>query len=172
MSVVLLIGMLIHEPLLVLSKDKVGFFGAFSSRADVAAMNWIKENTPPETRVLNHPGPHEADWVPVISERDSIYFRPQPFFRGTEAIEAEQQALLPFWKDPADPANAALLANAGVSYVIVPQIVTDPTSIETMFRWRAPFTELTAMDSQVSDAPYLELVFDDAGAQVYQLKQD
>jgi hypothetical protein len=171
-SVLLLIGMVIHEPLLLLSKDKIGFFGAFSSRADIAAMNWLKDNTPPETRVLNHPGPHEADWVPVISERDSIYFRPQPFFRGAEASEAEQQTLLAFWQDPADPANAALLTDAGVSYVIVPQIVTNPASIESMFRWRAPFTELTEMDSQVAEAPYLELVFDESGAQVYQLKQD
>lgn len=57
--------------------------------------------------------------------------------------------------------------------MIVPQIVTDPNSIETMYRWRAPFTEAFAEEftdrSQVSDAPYLELVYDQDGAQVYQV---
>jgi hypothetical protein len=36
-----------------------------------------------------------------------------------------------------------------------------------MFRWRAPFGELVEMQSRVADAPYLELLFDSDGAQVY-----
>jgi hypothetical protein len=133
-------------------------------------MDWLRENTPPNARILNHPGPHEADWVPVIAERDAIFYRPQPFFSGTEASEAEQERLRVFWNDPADPAHEALLREAGVEYVIVPQIVTCPECIEQMWRWRAPFTEATVMESAVSDAPYLELVFDEDGAQVYQLR--
>ncbi|HLU08385.1 MAG TPA: hypothetical protein VK003_01855, partial [Oceanobacillus sp.] len=120
-------------------------------------------------RVLNHPGPHEGDWVPVISERDSVYYRQQPLFRGNEASLAEQERMRQFWEDPANPDNAELLAQAGIDYVIVPQIVTDPESINEMFRWRAPFTEAIEMRSSVSDAPYLELLFDADGAQVYQL---
>ena len=75
-----------------------------------------KANSAPDARVLNYPGPHEADWVPVIAERDSIYFRPQPFFRGTEDVEAEQERLLAFWEDPSDPANAALLDSADAAF--------------------------------------------------------
>jgi hypothetical protein len=168
-GVALLLG-LFHPPILAWSKAAgVGFFGAFSSAADVEAMLWLKANTPPDARILNYPAPHEADWAPVIAERDTVYFRPQPFFRGTEAIEAEQARLLTFWSDPADPAHADLLAAAGIDYIIVPQIVTDPTSIESMWRWREPFT--VEMASSVADAPYLELVFDRDGAQVYALQE-
>lgn len=163
-------AMIFPQQVLALSKGRVGFYGAFSSAADVRAMDWLRENTPADARVLNHPGPHEADWVPVIAERDTIFYRPQPFFSGTEASEAEQAQFLAFWNDPADPAHEALLREAGVEYVIVPQVVTCPECIETMWRWRAPFTEQTVMQSSVSDAAYLELVFDEDGAQVYQLR--
>jgi hypothetical protein len=156
-----------HEEILALSKGRISFYGAFSSHDDVAAMDWLRTNTPTDARVLNHPGPHEADWVPVISERDSVYYRPQPFFQGTEASAAEQETLLAFWENPADTANATLLSEAGIDYVIVPQIVTNPASMEAMFRWRPPFTDQVTMQSAVSDAPYLDLVFDQNGAQVY-----
>lgn len=164
-----LVALVFSSQLLSLTKGLVGFYGAFSSESDVQAMEWLKVNSAADARILNHPGPHEADWVPVVSERDSVYYRPQPFFQGDEASLEEQERLRAFWEDPASPANAALLADAGIDYVIVPQIVTNPQSIETMFRWRPPFTEATAMRSSVADAPYLELVFDADGAQVYQL---
>ncbi|MFN8527922.1 MAG: hypothetical protein U0670_04860 [Anaerolineae bacterium] len=163
------VGALLNQPLLAASKGVIGFYGAFSSHADVAAMEWIKANTPTDARILNYPAPHEADWAPVISERDTVYFRPQPFFRGTEAIEAEQAALQAFWINPADPANETLLRDHGIDYVLVPQVVGDPTSLDTLFRWRAPFTLETPAQSAVSDAPYLSLVFDESGAQVYAL---
>jgi hypothetical protein len=159
-----------HQPLLAASKGRIGFFGAFSSHADVRAMNWLRENAPQDARILNHPAPHEADWVAVISERDAVYFRPQPFFRGTESIEAEQAALRAFWENPADPAHEALLRDAGIAYVIVPQVIGSPASFETLFRWRRPFTDDYPMQSAVSDAPFLELVYDDDGAQVYQVR--
>ena len=80
--------------------------------------------------------------MPVISERDSVYFRPQPFFQGTAHAEAEQQAMLAFWQNPADPANAALLRDANISYVIVPQIIGNPASFETMVRWHPPLDDV------------------------------
>ena len=119
--------------------------------------------------MLNYPAPHEGDWVPVISERDSVYFRPQPFFRGTEAVEAEQAALLAFWRNPADPANADLLRQHNIRYVIVPQLIANPASIETMVRWRVPLETVEAQ-SQVSAAPYLEQVFEQNGASVWAVK--
>ena len=167
LMVVGLAATVFHEGILAWSKGRVTFYGAFSSRDDVAAMDWLRLNTPADARILNHPGPHEADWVPVISERDSVYYRPQPFFQGTEASAAEQAELLAFWENPADTGNAALLSEAGIDYVIVPQIVTNPASMAEMFRWRPPFTDEVSMQSAVADAPYLSLVFDQNGAQVY-----
>lgn len=167
--VLALLGGVFSREVLALSKGRVGFFGAFASAVDVAAMEWLKANTPEEAFILNHPGPHEGDWVPVIAERRAVYFRPQPFFSGTDAIEAQQAALMPFWQNPADPANADRLREAGITYVIVPQIVTDPASLETMFRWRPPIADMVQPAAPVSQAPYLELAFEQDGAQVYRL---
>jgi hypothetical protein len=138
-------------------------------------MEWLKTNTPPDALILNQPGPHEADWAPVIAERETIYFRPQPFFRdggsgevGTvDVFSPTQERLLAFWRDPVDVTNAALLAEAGVDYVLVPQLVGNPASFETMFRWRPSFIDARPMLSCVCDAPYLRLEFDRDGAQVY-----
>jgi len=173
--VVILAGIVLSPQLLAFSKGRVGFYGAFSSAADVKAMEWIKHNTPEDARVLNFPGTqkdnsHESDWVPVIAERDTVYYRWQPFFRNNEASLAEQDRLRAFWEDPANPAQAELLRSAKIKYVIVPQLVTHPASIDTMFRWNKPFTELVQMRSLVSAAPYLQLVFDSDGAQVYEVK--
>ncbi len=165
----LALALVFSGPLLRLSKGVLGFYGAFSSHADVQAMEWLRAHTPPDARVLNHPGPHEADWAPIIAERDTVYFRPQPFFRHTEAVEAEQAALLDFWEDPADPGNAALLRAHGVDYVLVPQVLTNPDALAEMWRWRAPFTRTVLMRSAVADAPYLRLVVDFDGAQVYEV---
>lgn len=159
-----------NTQILAFSKGRVAFFGAFSSVADVEAMTWLKDNTPADARVLNHPGPHEGDWVPVISERETVFYRWQPFFRGTEESLAEQDRFLAFWRDPSAATNVDLLREAGVDYVIVPQIITDPASLETAFRWRPPLTEVT-LAGGIPDGvpPYLELVFDREGAQVYRV---
>ncbi|MBW4437300.1 MAG: hypothetical protein KME04_09215 [Pleurocapsa minor GSE-CHR-MK-17-07R] len=167
---VALIGAIVFAPtVLSVSKNLVGFYGAFSSEADVQAFEWLRANTPEDARVLNYSAPHEADWAPVIAERDTIFYRPQPFFAGDEASLAEQERLRAFWQDPANPANEALLREANVSYVVVPQIVANPDAFATMWRWRGPFLEETV--SSVADAAYLTQVFDADGAAVYQLAQ-
>jgi len=173
--VLTLLAIILSPQLLAFSKGLIGFYGAFSSADDVKAMQWIKQNTPPDARILNFPGTQkdnsqESDWVPVIAERDSVYYRWQPFFRNNEASIAEQDRLRAFWENPANPAQADLLRSAKIGYVIVPQLVTNPASIDTMFRWHVPFTDLIHMQSAVSAAPYLQLVFDSNGAQVYQMK--
>lgn len=159
------------DPLLELSKDSpLRLYGAFSSAADVKAMEWLRHHTPPDTRVLNHPGPHEADWAPVISERNTVFFRPQPFFQNTGAVEDQQETLRAFWQNPADPKNAELLAACGVQYVLVPQVFGSPDSLDNMLRWRPPLDEAASyLDSPVSAAPYLRLVYDRDGAQVYEV---
>ena len=171
----LALALLLRESLLRASRGVVGVYGAFSSAADVAAMEWLKTFSEPDALILNHPGPHEADWAPVISERETIYFRPQPFFRdngsgetGTiDALSPTQERLLAFWRDPADPAHAALLREAGIDYVLVPQLVTQPDA-EGLYRWREGFIDaLVTPASCVCDAPYLTRVFAQAGAEVY-----
>jgi hypothetical protein len=169
-AAVLVAGIVYFHPLLEASKDVVNFYGAFSSQADVHAMEWLRDNTPADARVLNHPGPQEGDWAPVISERDTIYYRPQPFFQGDELSQAEQVALRAFWRDPSNPANAALLADFRVQYVLVPQVFGNPDSLDDALRWRSPIPEAASyLETPVSAAPYLRLVYDNDGAQVYRL---
>lgn len=171
-----LIAGVFNTQILALSKGRITFFGAFASHADVAAMTWLRENSAPDAYVLNFPPPQEGDWVPVIAERRSVYYRPQPFFDVPDVQNpldetAEQLALRAFWENPSDPAHAALLASFGVDYVIVPQVVGNPASFAQHYRWRTPFTELIDMQSAVADAPYLSRVFDADGAQVYALTE-
>jgi hypothetical protein len=163
-------SVIFFSDLLAASKDYGDFYGTFSSAADVDAMTWLRDNTPEDVRVLNHPGPHEGDWAPVISERDTIYFRLQPFFQHTEDAAAEQEAFRAFWTDPADPALADMLRAAGVRYVLVPQVFGNPASFEDMIRWRRPLPEAQAyLENPVSKAPYLGLVYDKNGARVYEV---
>ncbi|NLF74446.1 MAG: hypothetical protein GX573_02015 [Chloroflexi bacterium] len=165
-------GVVFFEPVLEASKERLSFYGAFSSAADVDAMTWLRDNAPVGARVLNHPGPHEADWAPVISERDTVYFRPQPFFRHTEGAEAEQAAFRAFWLDPDnDEANYLdLFIERGVRYVLVPQVFGEPERFEDMIRWRPPLDEAAAYRAEgIESVPYLRLVYDDNGARVYEV---
>jgi hypothetical protein len=172
-----LLALALGPQLLNFSKGRVGFYGGFASSADVTAMTWLRDNTEPDARVLNFPGTafdnsHEGDWVPVISERDSVYYRWQPFFANTEASLTEQDRLRQFWQDPANPANADLLAETGIDYVILPQILGDPASFETAWRWQEPVAWAFPMESTLAEAPYLDLVFEADGAQVYSVNVD
>lgn len=165
------LGVVYFDPLLKETKNRgVNFYGAFSSAADVNAMRWMRDHTPEDAIVLNHPGPQEGDWVPVIAERDTVYFRPQPFFRNTYLAEKVQNALRDFWRNPAAPDNAELLREAGVNYVLVPQVFESPSSFEEMIRWRQPLPEAVSyLQTPISAAPYLRLVYEYNGARVYQV---
>ncbi len=167
---VLVLAVILAEPLLQVSKGFAGFYGAFASHDDVAAMRWLRANTPPDVLVLNFPGPQEGDWAPIISERDTVFFRPQPFFSNTARAEAIQADLYGFWLHPADLLYADRLRGYGVDYVLVPQVVGNPDAFETMWRWREPFAWQVEARSAVADAPYLELVADFDGAQVYAVR--
>ncbi len=168
-ALIVVLLMAFADPLLAASKQTpLQVYGAFSSRADVQAMQWIQQNTRPDSLILNHPGPQEGDWAPIVAQRNTVYFRSQPFFRNTDKVEAMQKALLAFWRYPGDPANADLLARYDVSYVLVPQVVNRPETLKMMFRWRPPLPGAASYGA-VGDAPYLKLVFDADGAQVYQV---
>lgn len=164
------LGTAYFDPVLRASRDVLSFYGAFASEADVAAMRWLRDNVPPDARVLNHPGPQEGDWVPVISERDTIFYRPQPFFQGADASAAEQDLFRAVWRDPADSDHATLLDAHGVRYVIVPQVFGRPDSFADMVRWERPIPEAASYDAaEMAAAAYLRLVFEQDGAQVYEV---
>ncbi len=161
------------EPLLIFTKSTpIQFFGAFSSHADVEAMRWLQRNTRRDALILNHPGLHEADWVPIIAQRNAVFFRGQPFFSNTERIEAMWEDFRAFWRNPRDPAHYALFERYGVDYVIVPQLFGNPDSFMRMFRWRPPLPEYTVYDvAAVAELPYLERVFEQDGAYVYRVRR-
>jgi hypothetical protein len=160
-------------------------YGAFASANDVAAMRWLRDSTAPHARVLNYPGDYEgqrdweAHWAPVITERDAVYFRMQPFFRarsvgglgGVERARSEQAAMLAFWRDPADPAHAATLRHARIGYVLVPEAIGDPASLMSAWRWQPPGV-LRGTRGTPRDAPYLRLVFRAGGAEVHRVVGD
>jgi hypothetical protein len=158
------------------TRDRLPFEGCFATANDVAAMRWLRENTPPAARVLNYPGDYEnlrdweAHWVPVIAERDCVYFRMQPFFQGAGLAQAraEEREMLAFWRDPANPENGQRLRAARVGFVIVPESVGDPESRQTSWRWK-PRAQFSGILSKPEAAPYLEMVFQAGGARVYRV---
>ena len=165
-----------REPLLRASKGRIparvfALHGAFASADDVAALEWLRDHSAADARLLNFPAPHEGEWAALIAERDAVYYRWQPFFRGTEASLAEQDAFRAFWRDPAAPEHEAQLRAAGITHVVLPQIVSRPDLQAELFRWREPFAWAPEwqMASDLADAPYLELVFEQRGARVYAL---
>ena len=162
---------------------RLGLYGALASRNDVAAMRWIRDAAPAGARVLNYPGdlPHRRDWeshwAPVLTERDCVYFRMQPFFlddpraphRGALAAAArEQEELLAFWRDPDDPGHAARLATAGIRYVLVPEAVGDPAAATGAWRGRPPAL-LDGRRPPALAVEYLRALFRAGGATVYEL---
>ena len=170
-ALTLVSAMIFVDPLVAASKNlPLQIFGTFSSRADVEAMQWLQQNAPLDALILNYPGEQEGHWVPVVAQRNAVYFRPQPFFIGTAQSDAVQHALLAFWQNPADLANQALLDRYHIAYVIVPQIVNRPDTIKTMFRWRLPLPAALAY-KPVGNVPFLKLVYDADGAQVFQVIQ-
>ena len=165
-----------REPLLRASKGRIparvfALHGAFASADDVAALEWLRDHSAADARLLNFPAPQEGEWAPLIAERDAVYYRWQPFFRGDEASRAEQVSFRAFWRDPAAAEHEAQLRAAGITHVVLPQIVARPDLHTEMYRWREPFAWAPEwqMASDLADAPYLQLVYDQRGARVYAL---
>jgi hypothetical protein len=164
---------------------RVPFYGALASRNDVAAMRWLERHTAPDARILNYPGDlprardWEGHWAPVLTERDCVYFRMQPFFvddprspaTGTVAAAVrEQEEMLGFWRDPNDPDQARRLVEVGIRYVLVPEAVGDPTSLGRAWRGR-PAALLDDRPPPPFSADFLDPVFRAGGAAVYELRQ-
>jgi hypothetical protein len=158
---------ILATPIVQFSKDKVRIVGAFSSLDDLDAMAWIKNNTPADAFILNYPG-IEGDWVPVLTERKTVQFREQLFYIGAEPAWALQEEMITAYHNPASPDSEQRIRDAGIDYILVPQIIGRPDSFATAMRWRPPFIQ--PMQSSFADASYLELIQDFSGAQIYKVK--
>lgn len=132
---------------------------AYASGADIDVLDWVKANTEFEgTRLLNVPT-NEGQWVVVVTERDTV-------FSPTIQMSEEDEALLDFWQNPSDPQNAELLQAHGITHIVIPQIIGNSSSHESAWRWDDPPSDTDIM-TQLADADYLELVYENDGAQVY-----
>lgn len=168
----MILVVILQVPVLEASKSLVGVFGSFSSRADLAAMAYLRHETSPDALVLNYPYGHEAHWLPVIAERESVTFRDQPFFSGAESYTARSKALEDVYFDPALPGAHELLLSRGVTHVVIPQIINRPDvfgDVRAMMRWRWPDGTWYALKTSPGDVEWLELVFEQDGAQVYRV---
>ncbi len=163
---------------------RMPFYGALASRNDVTAMRWLRRTAPAGARVLNYPGDlprrrdWEGQWAPVLTERDCVYFRMQPFFLDDPRFarpgaladaEREQREMLAFWRDPGEASNAARLANAGIRYVLLPEAIGDPDSLQRAWRGRPPAL-LDGRRPPSLAVDYLHPVFQAGGATVYEVR--
>ncbi len=159
---------LFSGPLVQLSKGHISLTGSLSSPADRQAMLWLRDNTPATAFILNYPG-IEGDWAPVIAERRTVQFREQLFYIGADPYWGLQDQLRTAFLNPAAPESGQAIRAAGVDYILVPQVLGRPESLAEAMRWHVPFAE--PMKSSFADAPYLELVKDFDGAQIWKVKR-
>ncbi len=168
----LVLAVVFQRPLLDVSCPFLHVYGSFSSRADLAAMTYLRENTPKNSLVLNYPLGFEGHWVPVIAERQSTAFREQPFFANAESAYARRQALEPTYFDLSQPGASELLRNYSVSYIIIPQNINRPEvfgDMNQLIRWRGPDNKWRALAWSPDEIDWLELVFDQDSAQIYRV---
>jgi len=161
-----------QQPLLVASRGRLSFFGAFSSRADLAAMDYLRENTPPDSLILNYPVGFEGHWVPVIAERESVAFRDQPFFAGAQPLYDRNMHLKDVYFNLSEPGAHDLLIQYHVDYIVIPQIVAEPDRFDDIvntLRWRWPEETWYPLQSLPADQNWLKLVFEQDGAQVWRV---
>lgn len=182
-SVVLLIfvvSLIFSHSLLILSKKlPIPLFGEFASDDDVNAMLWLKENTPADSYVLNYPytpslyGSNylkrfEGHWVPVISERKSVYSSGFSFAFAQDSALRLKEILYPAYVDPKNQSSKELVYKYGIDYIIVPQLMGNYFSLSLMYRWRSP-APIVEQSSRFEDTDYLELVYDSNGAKVFKV---
>ncbi len=169
-SIVILVSLaatLFAAPIVQFSKGRVSIVGELSSPADLKAMQWIKDNTPLDSFILNYPG-IEGDWAAVVTERKTVQFREQLFYIGAQPAWDLQEALKTAYLNPASVNAEQLIREAGIDYILVPQVIGRPESLAEALRWRPPFVE--PLQSSFAEASYLELVQDFDGAQIWRVR--
>lgn len=152
-----------NDPLLRLTKAFMNQPGALASHADVDAMQWIADNTITDVRVLNYPEGGGSHWMPVIAERPSVYYPHRAYMQQPQSIRAEQEALERFWANPANPEHAETLREADIGLVLVPDVVANPDTYDSTWRWQEPAAWDFRMRSRPIDAPYLTPIYGEPG---------
>lgn len=139
----------------------------YATSADVDAMRWVALNTPEDAVVLNYP--LEGIWAAAITERDVIHKPATANAIYTTALTS--RALLDgFWRDPVSSQAQSVLAREGIDYIVVPQIVSDPTAYNTAYRFIAPATADAITNPRRAD--YVDVVYENNGALVLQMNSD
>ena len=140
-------------------------YAPFSTNDDLAAMNWIKNNTPEDVLILNSPY-FDGRWVTIITERKTVFFtfhpystRLDPRIKGAEIFELnviQAECELAFYHPDCDESRN-IIFRYGISYVIVPDgKILGPPHVD--------------LDSDAFDrANYLNLVFREGDAKVYRV---
>jgi hypothetical protein len=177
--IILIFCIIFSNGILIFSKRfSLPLYGEFSSKEDVKAMQWIKENTPKDSFILNYPmltsnnkvvGWFEGHWVPIISERKSAFNRGQPFFFNTDSFDSKKEEYYRVYVDPAAKGSEELIYRNKIDYVIIPQIIENPDAFSEMYRWRDPIN-IIQQNSHFEDAKYLEEVYNANGAKVFKVK--
>ena len=161
------LGIVFHQQIIRGTRDSVNITGASASPADEALYAWIRENTPPDAKLLNYPGRYEGQWAPVLAERNSVYLRDQLFYTRAKELRTEQDVLVEAYLDPNSISAYDLIRDNNVDYVILPQSFSRPDSWIEQLRWKPP--DLNPQQSSFAAAEYLELLADFEGAQVWQV---
>ena len=161
-GLVLVSGILIlgQNSILAQVRDLSSSSGVRASAADIEVMRWIESETEPDARLLNHP--EEGIWAAVIAERDAIWYTA----RGVDTRSEDRAALAAFWADPAGD-HEAMLREAGVTHILVPQSLSNPEAVAEL-RWgdAPPVVDVAALD----ELDYLVMRFSVDGAAVYALR--
>ena len=92
LAVILVSLSMMYQPLL----DLLNLPERDSTSAEIEAMEWLKDNTEPDVRILNNPT--NANWASIISERDTVYAPLLPY--ATAYDLTEQTAFEAFWENP------------------------------------------------------------------------
>ncbi|MCC6904977.1 MAG: hypothetical protein IT326_03980, partial [Anaerolineae bacterium] len=166
------LAVVLSRPILISSRQAVNFFGAFSSRADLAVMTYLRQNSPQDSLILNYPSGFEGHWVTTIAERETVEFRDQPFFHLADSYYERMAQAEQAYFDLSQPAARVFVQAQGIDYVIIPQIVNQPERFNDMrgsIRWRWPQDTWRALDYDPASIDWLEQVFEQDGAQVYRV---
>ncbi len=142
--------------------------GAVATAADISAYQWLRDNSPSDSKVLNYPGRYEGQWATVISERKSVYIRDQLFYIGAEDWRNSQKNMAVAFLDPASNEAYDLISSNEVDYIVVPQWLNVSDMDQSRLRWRDP--DKLPQISWFEDASYLDLAADFDGAQVWIVK--
>ena len=132
------------------------------TRADMAAMQWLAENTPVDTLILNHPS---DVWIVPTSGRRAIYVAiPDGHFAANEPC-SDCQLFEEYWREP--ERDIRFIDTDTIHYLIVPQWTHNPSpSPESVG------LALYGGESELRHLPFLELVFEQDGAVVYRVTRD